>query len=109
VLQVRKPTDLLKTTAHRRTYIIVKKQMLDYWEYGNWHAIFWRHVRVSRFKPVINEADAYWNSEIPKLYYRGNWKDTTRNRRQWMKKKVIEERAIACDGYFILRKGWKSY
>jgi hypothetical protein len=96
----------LKETTHRRTYNLVRKEMYAICSRCYWHPTFWRWCYDNPFLHMTYEEDGTIKPEKLKFRNHPNWKQVTRNKKQWMKKRYFQKRQNYPDGTFIVYFGW---
>ncbi|QJB30446.1 hypothetical protein HF324_03430 [Chitinophaga oryzae] len=97
---------ILKTTDHRRTYNLVRKEMYAACPRCRWHAIFQKSCPDFPYEGMRYYEDGIDKPEKLKYRFHPNWKLVSKNKKQWKKKKFLSERIDFHDGTFYIRFGW---
>lgn len=104
-LQVSK-LKILKTTDHRRTYNLVRKEMYAMCPRCRWHSIFYKNCCEKYFPAMWYEEDGTDKPEKLKYRFHPNWKVVSKNKKQWMKKRFLTQRTNYGDNTYFIRFGW---
>jgi hypothetical protein len=96
----------LKETTHRRTYNLVKKDLYAKCPVCRWHPTFWRGCYDNPYTHMRYDEDGTNKPERAKFSNHPNWKQVSKNKKQWMKKRFFQKRKNRPDGSYTIYYGW---
>ncbi|HEY8957525.1 hypothetical protein [Chitinophaga sp.] len=96
----------LKETTHRRTYNLVRKETYAICPRCHWHPTFWRWCWDHPYIGMTYTDDGTNKPYALRFKNHPNWKAVSKNRKQWMKKRFLEDRTINPDGCLRIVYGW---
>jgi len=80
------------TTTDNKTYNAISKDLYAQCHRCRWHGSFWKFCYDQNIRFMSYEDDGTNKSYKQRFRHHYNWKMVSKNRKQWMKKKLLMKR-----------------